>query len=74
MSKPNDLQARWEADSREEALSYDEEVSRFGVADRWDDEPWDGDDEPVVDDEPLGLFKPDGTWDYSKEDLSGTPF
>ena len=39
MSKPHqsDLQARWEADARTEALSYDEEVSRFGVADRWDD-------------------------------------
>ena len=81
MSKPdqaNDLQARWEADAREEALSYDQEVARWGVADRWDDES--RDDEyngpgPVVDDGPsLGLFRDDGTWNYDREDLSGTPF
>jgi len=35
--RPVDLRARWEADAREEALSYDEEVSRWGVADRWDE-------------------------------------
>jgi len=73
-----DLRTRWEADAREEALSYDEEVSRWGVADRWDDES--RDDEyngpgPGADDGPsLGLFRPDGTWDYDREDLSGTPF
>ena len=81
MSKPNqenDLQARWEADAREEALAYDEEVSRWGVADRWDHEPWtDADCEEydgADDEEPLGLFNEDGTWNYDREDLSGTPF
>ena len=73
-----DLRARWEADAREEALSYDEEVARWGVADRWDDESRDDEyngPEAGADDGPsLGLFKADGTWNYDREDLSDTPF
>ena len=55
-----DLRARWEADAREEALSYDEEVSRWGVADAWDepeDPSWFYDEED--EDEPQDAWDED---------------
>jgi hypothetical protein len=76
----NDLAARWEADSRAEALSYDADLARFGAYDAHDEVPgpwfWEPSDEELAEEEARSaewLASPEAKETYTPVRFPGYP-